>query len=67
MINKTLALLISALILIIAVFTFVNINQESETDAMISGDNTVTDDDIIDELDESLLEEDGEIDIGDMI
>jgi hypothetical protein len=67
MINKTLALLISTLILIIALMSVLNLDQETDDDIVIEVDYTFTDDDVIDELDETLLKEDSEIDIGDMI
>jgi len=67
MINKTLALLISALILIIAIMAVLNIDQETDAGTVVEGDNTVTDYDILNEIDETLIGEDSEIDIGDMI
>ena len=67
MVNKTLALLVATLVLIIALMTVFNLDQETDVDAVVGGDNTVTDDDIIDEMDDTLLDEEDEIDIGDMI
>jgi len=67
MINKTLALLISALILIIAIMTVLNMDQETDADTEVQGDNTFTDNDFLGEIDETLIGEDSEIDIGDMI
>ena len=67
MINKTLALLISALILIIAIMTVLNIDQEADADKVVQGDNTFTDNDLLEEIDDNLIDEDSEIDIGDMI
>lgn len=67
MINKTLALLISALILIIAIMAVLNIDQEADADKVVQGDNTFTDNDLIEEIDDTLIGEDSEIDIGDMI
>ena len=67
MINKTLALLISALILIIAIMTVLNIDQETDAGTEFQGDNTFTDNDLLEEIDDTLLGEDSEIDIGDMI
>ena len=67
MINKTLALLISALILIIAIMTALNIDQEADEDKVVQGDNTFTDNDLLEEIDDTLIGEDSEIDIGDMI
>jgi hypothetical protein len=67
MINKTLTLLISALILIVAIIAVFNIDQETDAGTVIEGDNIVTDDDILNEIDETLIDEDSEIDIGDMI
>ncbi|KYK23820.1 hypothetical protein AYK24_00890 [Thermoplasmatales archaeon SG8-52-4] len=67
MVNKTLALLVAVLILIISIMTVLNIDQETDIDAVVKGDNTVTNDDIIDEISATLLDENGEIDIGDML
>jgi len=67
MINKTLALLITALILIIAIMTVLNFDQETDVGTTVEGDNSVTDYDILDEIDDTLIDEDSEIDIGDMI
>jgi len=67
MINKTLALLITALILIIAIMTVLNFDQETDAGTTVEGDNSVTDYDILDEIDDTLIDEDSEIDIGDMI
>ena len=67
MVNKTLALLIATLVMIIALMTVFNLEKETDVDPVVEGDNTVTDDDIIDEIDDTLLDEEGEIDIGDMI
>ena len=67
MINKTLALLISTLVLIIAIMAVFNIDQETDESTVIEGDNTFNDDDLIEEIDETLIGEDSEIDIGDMI
>jgi hypothetical protein len=67
MMNKTLVVLVSALILIVALITVFNYSSETDTDPIIQGDNTVTDDDVINEIDTTLLDEEGEVDIGDMI
>jgi hypothetical protein len=67
MINKTLALLISALVLIIAIMTVLNIDQETDAGKVVQGDNTFNDNDLLEEIDDTLIGEDSEIDIGDMI
>ena len=67
MINKTLAILISTLVLIIALMAAFNISQETDEGSVVEGDNTFTDDDLLEEIDETLIGEDSEIDIGEMI
>jgi hypothetical protein len=67
MINKTLVLLISVLILIIAIMTVLNIDQATDEGTVVQGDNTFTDNDLLEEIDDALIGEDSEIDIGDMI
>ena len=65
--NKILFVLVSALILLVALMAVFNYSSETDTDPIIKGDNTVTDDDVINEINMSLLDEEGEVDIGDMI
>lgn len=65
--NKILVVLVSALILLVALMAVFNYSSETDTDPIIEGDNTVTDDDVIKEINMSLLDEEGEVDIGDMI
>jgi hypothetical protein len=67
MINKNLAVLVSVLILMVSLMVVFNFSTETDTETVIEGDNTVTDDDVIDEIDIALLEEDSEVDIGEMI
>lgn len=65
--NKALVVLVSALILIVALMAVFNYSSETDTGPVIEGDNTVTDDDVINEIDTTLLDEEGGVDIGDMI
>ena len=67
MINKTLVFLVATLILIIGLMTILNFDQGTDSVTIIDGDNTVTDDDVINEIDENLIDADSEIDIGEMI
>ena len=65
--NKILVVLVSALILLVALMAVFNYSSETDADPIIEGDNTVTDDYVINEIDMILLDEEGEVDIGDMI
>ena len=47
--------------------TILNFDQGTDSVTIIDGDNTVTDDDVINEIDENLIDADSEIDIGEMI
>jgi len=44
-----------------------NFSTETDTETVVEGDNTITDDDVVNEIDIALLEENSEIDIGEMI
>ena len=69
MINKTLAFLVTALIILVALITALNFSSEtdSDTSTIIEGDNTFDNEDLVNEIDETLLDEDGEVDIGEML
>ena len=67
MINKNLIVLISVLILMVSLMIVFNFYTEKDAEIVVEGDNTITDDDVVNEIDIALLEEDSEIDIGGMI
>ena len=69
MINKTLAFLVTPLIILVALITALNFSSEtdSDTSTIIEGDNTFDNEDLVNEIDETLLDEDGEVDIGEML
>ena len=69
MINKNIVILVSILILVIALMTVFNFSSEKDTDnnTVIEGDNNFSDDDVVNEIDITLLNEDGGIDIGELI
>ena len=67
MINKRFVMLLSFLLLTISLMIIFNMTFETDTDVISEIDNEVTTDDVIDEIEITLLLEDNEIEIGDMI
>ena len=67
MINKHLSILLVVLFLTLSLMIIFNVTYETGTESISEIDNDVTTEDVIDEIEMTLLEEDNEIEIGDMI
>lgn len=67
MINKRLSILLLVLFLTLSLMIIFNVTYESSTDSISEIHNDVTTDDVINEIEITLLDEDNEIEIGDMI
>ena len=65
--NKRLVLLVSVLLLTISLMVVFNLLYESDTDAITGIDNHVTFDDVVEEIQITLLDQDNDIEIGEMI
>jgi hypothetical protein len=67
MMNKRPVMLLSVLLLTISLMIIFNVLHESDTDTITGIDNHVTSDDVVEEIQITLLEEDDDIEIGEMI
>jgi len=67
MINKRLSILLLVLFLTLSLMIIFNVTYETGTDSISEIDNNVTTDDVINEIEITLLDEDNEIEIGEMI
>jgi len=65
--NKRPVMLLSVLLLTISLMIIFNVLHESDTDTITGIDNHVTSDDVVEEIQITLLEEDDDIEIGEMI
>jgi len=67
MINKRLSILLVVLIFTLPLMIIFNVTYETGTESILEIDNDVTEEDVIDEIEIMLLDEDNDIEIGDMI
>lgn len=67
LVNKKLLLLISLLIIVVSITILYNLSTEPGTEIQIEGDNSFSTDDILNEINENILDDKVEIEIGDMI
>ena len=67
MINKRLFILLALLLITLSIMIIFNVIYETDNVTISEIDNDITTDDIIDEIEIILLDEDNDIDIGDMI
>lgn len=67
MINKRLSILLALLLFTLSIMIIFNVTYETGTESILEIDNDVTEEDVIDEIEIMLLDEDNDIEIGDMI
>ena len=67
MINRKAFVLLSVLVVTIALMIVVNLSVQSGTETVIEAENTITTDDVVDELEITLLDEESSVEIGEMI
>ena len=67
MINKRLSILLVLLLFTLSLMIIFNLTYETGTESISEIDNDITTDDVIDEIEIMLLDEDNDIEIGDMI
>ena len=67
MINKRLSILLVVLIFTLSLMIIFNVTYETGPESISEIDNDVTEEDVIDEIEIMLLDEDNDIEIGDMI
>ena len=67
MINKRLSILLVLLLFTLSLMIIFNVTYETGTESISEIDNDITTDDVIDEIEIMLLDEDNDIEIGDMI
>ena len=65
--NKMLVLFVALLIIGVSIAILYNLSIEPSSDIIIEGDNSFSSQDLINEIDDNILDEEGEIQIGEMI